>query len=63
MNDTLNWPDGEFTLHAAVEKNSHLTEAIVRKKISEAMAAKRIVQTKKGDAKTKGLFRVVTVAG
>ena len=63
MNDTLNWPDGEFTLQTAVEKNSHLTEAIVRKKISEAMAAKRIVQTKKGDGKTKGLFRVVAAAG
>ena len=63
MNDTLNWPDGEFTLQTAVERNSHLTEAIVRKKISEAMAAKRIIQTKKGDAKTKGLFRVVAVSG
>ena len=62
MNDNLNWPSGEFTLQAAVEQNSHLTEAVVRKKLSAAMLAKQVVQTKKGGAKIKGLFQVV-VAG
>ena len=63
MNDTLNWPTGEFTLQAAVEQNSHLTEAVVRKKLSAATLAKQVVQTKKGDAKSKGLFRTAATAG
>jgi hypothetical protein len=63
MNDIVNWPAGEFTLQTAVAQNPHLAEAVVRKKLSEAIAAKRVVQTKKGNAKTKGSFQVVAATG
>ena len=59
MTDTIQWPDGEFTIQAAVDLNSTLTEAVVRKKLSAAMVAKAIVQTQKGDKKIKGKFKVV----
>ncbi len=59
MSETIQWPDGEFTIQAAVDLNSTLTEAVVRKKISAAMAAKTIAQTQKGDKKIKGKFKVV----
>jgi hypothetical protein len=59
MSETIQWPDGEFTIQAAVDLNSTLTEAVVRKKLSAAMAAKGIVQTQKGDKKIKGKFKTV----
>jgi hypothetical protein len=59
MSETIQWPDGEFTIQAAVDLNSTLTEAVVRKKLSAAMAAKAIAQTQKGDKKIKGKFKVV----
>ena len=62
MNEVIQWPDGEFTIQAAVDRNPAIPQAVVRKKLSEAMAAKTIVQTKKGDAKIKGQFQVVKPA-
>jgi len=59
MSDTIQWPRGEFTIQEAVDFNPTLSQATVRKKLSEAMAAKTIVQTQKGDGKIKGKFSVV----
>jgi hypothetical protein len=42
-----------------VNLNPALPQAAVRKKLSDAMAAKAIVQTQKGDGKIKGKFQVV----
>jgi hypothetical protein len=59
MEATIHWPGGEFTLQAAVDFNAGVPEATVRKKLADAIAAKKIVQTKKGDGKIKGAFQVV----
>ena len=59
MSDTIQWPAGEFTIQAAVELNAAVPEALVRKKLAAATAAKKIVQTQKGDKKIKGKFKVV----
>ncbi len=59
MNETIRWPEGEFTLQEAVELNRGLPEATVRQKLSAAMSAKAIVQTQKGNQKIKGKFQVV----
>ena len=58
MNETINWPRGEFTIEEAVSLNPAFPQATLRKKLSDAMAAKAIVQTQKGDGKIKGKFRV-----
>jgi hypothetical protein len=62
MNETIQWPSGEFTIQAAVALNPALPPAAVRKKLSAAMAAKTIVQTRKGDGKIQGAFQVVKTA-
>ena len=59
MSETIQWPDGEFTIQAAVALNATLTEAVVRKKLTAATAAKKIIQTQKGDKTVKGKFKVV----
>ena len=59
MNEPINWPPGEFTIEEAVSLNPAFPEALVRRKLSEAMAAKAIVQTRKGDRKIKGKFQAV----
>ena len=59
MSDTIQWPKGEFTVQEAVNLNPALPQATVRKKLSDALAAKAIVQTQKGDGKIKGKFSVV----
>ena len=59
MTETIQWPRGEFTVQEAVNLNPALPQAAVRKKLSDAMAAKAIVQTQKGDGKIKGKFQVV----
>ena len=59
MEQTIHWPDGEFTLDAAVALNPALPQAVVRKKLSDAMAAKKIIQTRKGNGKIKGAFQRV----
>ena len=59
MTETIQWPHGEFTVQEAVNLNPALPQAAVRKKLSDAMAAKTIVQTQKGDGKIKGKFQVV----
>ena len=59
MSETIQWPGGEFTIQAAVDLNSTLTEDMVRKELSSAMAAKTIAQTQKGDKKIKGKFKAV----
>lgn len=62
MSDTIQWPDGNFTLQQAVDSNPTVPQAVVRKKLADAMAAKAIIQTKKGDAKIKGQFQTVKPA-
>ncbi len=59
MSDTIQWPRGEFTVQEAVNLNPTLPQAAVRKKLSDALAAKKIIQTQKGDGKIKGKFSVV----
>ena len=59
MTKTIRWPDGEFTLQAAVNLNADVPQTEVRKKLAEKIAAKTIVQTQKGDGKIKGKFQVV----
>ena len=59
MTETIQWPPGEFTVQEAMNLNPALPQAVVRKKLSDAMAAKAIVQTQKGDGKIKGKFQVV----
>ena len=59
MSETIQWPGGEFTIEAAVQLNSALPEALVRKKLSAEISAKRIIQTQKGDHKQKGKFQAV----
>lgn len=63
MNETIQWPSGEFTLPAAVALNRAQPEAVVRRKLSAALAVKTIVQTRKGDGKIPGTFQVVKAAG
>jgi hypothetical protein len=59
MTNTIRWPDGEWTLPAALALNAGVPQAQVRKKLSAAIAAKTIVQTQKGDGKIPGKFSVV----
>ncbi len=63
MNELINWPQGEFTIEEAVSLNPAFPQAVVRKKLSDGIAAKAIVQTQKGDRKIKGKFQVVKSAG
>ena len=58
MNETINWPRGEFTIEEAVSMNPVFSQATVRKKLSDALAAKTIAQTQKGNGKIKGKFSV-----
>jgi hypothetical protein len=62
MNETIQWPDGDFTLQEAVDLNPAIPPAVIRKRLADAMAAKAVIQTKKGDAKIKGRFQVVKAA-
>ena len=59
MANTIRWPDGEFTIQAAVDLNAAVTQAEVRKKLADGLAVKAIVQTQKGDGKIKGKFQTV----
>ena len=48
---------GKTTFHlVALDERG---QVVIRKKLADAMAAKTIIQTKKGDAKIKGQFQVV----
>jgi hypothetical protein len=58
MANTIQWPDGEFTIQAAVDLNVDVPQAEVRKKLADGIAAKSIVQTQKGDGKIKGKFQL-----
>jgi hypothetical protein len=58
MSETINWPKSEFTIEEVVSLNPAFPQAAVRKKLSEAMAAKAIVQTQKGNGKIKGKFQL-----
>lgn len=62
MNDLIQWPSGDFTLQQAVDLNPAVPEVILRKKLADALAAKIVAQTKKGDGKVKGTFQVVKPA-
>jgi hypothetical protein len=57
MNETIRWPSGEFTIQEAMDLNPTLPQLAVRKKLSECIAAKTIVQSQKGNGKVKGKFR------
>ena len=59
MATTILWPDGEFTIQAALDLNAAAPQAEVRKKLADGLAAKSIVQTQKGDGKIKGRFQAV----
>jgi len=59
MTNIIRWPDGEWTLPAALALNAGVPQAEVRQKLSAALAAKTIVQTQKGDGKIPGKFSVV----
>jgi len=63
MNETIQWPAGDFTLPAAVALNPKLSEAVVLKQLSAALAAKTVIQTRKGDGKIPGTFQMVKPAG
>lgn len=62
MNETIQWPAGDFTLPQAFALNSAKPQAAVRKQLAADLAAKRMVQTKKGDGKIQGTFQVVKPA-
>ena len=62
MEKTIQWPSGEFTIQAAIDLNPALPQLMVRKKLSEAVAAKQIVQIQKGNGKIKGKFQMVKSA-
>ena len=59
MTETIQWPAGEFTLQTLVEQHRALAEKVVRQKLADAISAKAVVQTKKGDKKVKGQFKVI----
>ena len=62
MNETMNWPKGEFTIEELASLNPAFPQAVVRKKLSAAVNAKAIVQTQKGNQKVKGMFQVTKSA-
>ncbi len=59
MNETIQWPAGDFTLPQAFALNSSKPQAAVRTQLAAELATKRMVQTKKGDGKIQGTFQVV----
>jgi hypothetical protein len=63
MTNAIRWPDEEWTLPMALALNAGVPQAEVRKQLSAALAAKTIVQTRKGDGKIPGTFQVVKAAG
>jgi hypothetical protein len=63
MSEPIQWPRGEFTVQEAVNLNPAWPQTAVRKQLSAAIAAKTIVQTRKGDGKIQGAFQLVKVAG
>lgn len=62
MNEIIHWPAGEFTIEEAVRANPALPETTVRQKLSDAIKAKAVVQTQKGNHKVKGKFQAVQPA-
>jgi hypothetical protein len=58
MNETIRWPEGDFTIEELIGLNPSLAPLAVRKKLSAAVKAKAAVQTKKGNEKVKGKFKV-----
>jgi hypothetical protein len=62
MNEIINWPSGEFTVQTLTALNPAFPQPVLRKKLSAAIAAKTIVQTRKGDGKIQGAFQVVKAA-
>ena len=62
MNETINWPKGEFTIEELAGLNPAFPQAAVRKRLSDAMTAKSVVQTQKGDRKIKGKFQAVAAS-
>ncbi len=59
MNESVQWPDGEFTIREAIARNSNLPEKSVRESLSAAISAKKIAQVRKGNHKIQGKFQVV----
>lgn len=62
MSETIRWPNGEFTIQEAIEANPGVSEAVVRRELSAAMAAKAIIQTQKGNQSIRGKFQLVKAA-
>ena len=62
MSEIVNWPRGEFTIEEAIGLNPAFPQTDLRKRLSEGITAKAIVQTQKGDRKIKGKFKVVKPA-
>jgi hypothetical protein len=62
MNEVIQWPDGDFTIQQAADLNPSIPQAVLRKQLADAIAAKTIIQTKKGDGKIKGQFQLVKPA-
>jgi hypothetical protein len=63
MNETINWPKGEFTIEELVSLNPAFPQAVIRKKLSDQIAAKAVVQTQKGNHKIKGKFQLANPTG
>jgi len=62
MSEAIQWPGGDFTIQQAADLNPSIPQAVIRKQLADAIAAKTILQTKKGDGKIKGQFQVVKPA-
>ena len=59
MNETILWPDGEFTIQDAFDLNAALSQTTVREELAAAIKSKRVVQTRKGTHRIKGKFKAV----
>ena len=59
MNETIQWPEGEFTIQDAMALNAAVAQAVMREELAAAIKVKRIVQTRKGSHRIKGKFKVV----
>ncbi len=59
MEQPIRWPEGEFTLPAALSLNPALPPAVMRQKLSTAIAAKAVVQARKGNGIIQGTFKAV----
>jgi hypothetical protein len=59
MNETIVWPDGEFTIQDVFTVNAAMPQSAVREELAAAIEARRVVQTRKGTHRIKGKFKAV----